>query len=159
VQIFDWILSVALGSTISRVITQPDLDFTRGVFSCLTIVLVDFLASVLYARVPALEHLIKPHPELLVFRGELLAHQLRRNRMTAAGVHQAMRTRGLTRLRDVEAVVLEGNGSLSTIPASDALAHEGIPDALATVPLYVQLRREWDKTHGDAAERLEEAGS
>jgi uncharacterized membrane protein YcaP (DUF421 family) len=150
VQIFDWILSVALGSTISRVITQPDLDFTRGVFSCLTIVLVD---------VPALEHLIKPHPELLVFRGELLAHQLRRNRMTAAGVHQAMRTRGLTRLRDVEAVVLEGNGSLSTIPASDALAHEGIPDALATVPLYVQLRREWDKTHGDAAERLEEAGS
>jgi hypothetical protein len=146
-QIFDWILSVALGSTVSRIITQPDLDFTRGVFACLLIVLVDWTSAFLYSSVPTMEYVIKPHPRLLVFRGELLYDELCRNRMTAAGVYQAMRTRGLTHIPDVEAVVLEGNGSLSTIPASEKILRE-FPDALSTVPLYVKLRRDWEEKHG-----------
>jgi uncharacterized membrane protein YcaP (DUF421 family) len=154
-QIFDWILSVALGSTVSRVITQPDLDFTRGVFACLVILLVDFLSSFLYSSIPSLEYVIKAHPQLLVFRGQLLEDQLRKNRMTASGIYQAMRTRGLTFLHDVEAVVLEGNGSLSTIPRSESVERE-VPDSLSTVPLYVQLRREWDEKHGIPNRELEE---
>lgn len=78
--------------------------------------------------------------------------------MTSSGVYQAMRTRGLTFLRDVEAVVLEGNGSVSTIPRSELLERE-LPESLSTVPLYVLLRREWDEKHGGSTQQqqLEEA--
>lgn len=149
-QIFDWILSVALGSTVSRIITQPDLDFTRGVLACVVILAIDWLASFLCAVVPGAERVIKHDAALLVFRGHILDEELRRNRLHVSGVHQAMRQKGVASLEEIEAVVLEGNGSLSTILRTPGVEAR-FPEAMKTVPTYARMRREWETKHGRTA--------
>jgi uncharacterized membrane protein YcaP (DUF421 family) len=97
--------------------------------------------------VPGAERVIKHDPALLVFRGQLLEESLRTNRIHVSGVYQAMRSRGIASLKEIEAIVLEGNGSLSTIPRMESMERE-FPDAMSTVPAYVKLRKEWDDKHG-----------
>jgi uncharacterized membrane protein YcaP (DUF421 family) len=54
-------------------------------------------------------------PTLLALRGRLLASAMRRSRITDDELHAALRSAGLVRVEDAEAVVLETDGSISVV--------------------------------------------
>ena len=74
--------------------------------------------------------LIKSDPRLLALRGELIESALVMERVTAEGVYAALRSSGHASLTEVEAVVLEADGSLSVITSSpdqrEATAPRGV---------------------------------
>ncbi|MFK5261367.1 YetF domain-containing protein, partial [Lactiplantibacillus plantarum] len=59
-------------------------------------------------------------PTLLLEDGRLLAEGMRQRRVTEDEIRQAVRSTGSGDLADVAAVVLESDGSLSVISASQA---------------------------------------
>lgn len=126
---FDFIVTIALGSTLSALLISPDVALAEGVLALALLVglqLVTAWASSRYSRVKGI---VTAEPTLLVLRGDTLPDALRRERVAAMEVHQAARQQGYASLHDVEAMVLESDGTFSVIGrgAEDVSALESVP--------------------------------
>jgi len=73
-------------------------------------------------RSNAVKYLIKAEPRLLFHRGEFLRRAMRDERVNEEEMLQAMRSQGIGEIEGIEAVVLETDGSLSIIKATDGRA-------------------------------------
>ena len=67
---FDLVVTVALGSTLSTVITSKDVPLADGLTALVVLVSLQFLLARAASRSPRVEHLIKSEPALLFFRGD-----------------------------------------------------------------------------------------
>src|SRR3954464_14540356 len=70
--VFDFVLVVALGSTLADTILTPDITVSKGLVACATLIVAQFLISWVVTRSPRIEKFINGKPTLLVHRGEFL---------------------------------------------------------------------------------------
>ena len=71
---------MAIGSTLSRITTNTNIDLTRGLLSLLLFLCVDFVLTFGMVRSKKLETLIRGQPLLCVFRGRVLERVCYSNR-------------------------------------------------------------------------------
>ena len=112
---FDFIVTVALGSTLATILLNSDVSWTEGALALGVLAGLQFLVAIVTSRVPASRAVITARPTLLVRNGRLLDEALRTQRVTAAEVRQAVRAAGVLDLARVSAVVLETDGTLSVV--------------------------------------------
>ncbi|KAM0788137.1 hypothetical protein ACM66B_001302 [Microbotryomycetes sp. NB124-2] len=159
--IFSWLVIVALGSTVSRIITQPELNFVRGLLSIAILFIAEWISTFLPSNVSApFTFLFKNPPVMLVFRGTADSKAMKRHRIAPSGLMQALRTKGLVRLDQAEVIILEGNGQFTVIPLLSQEDREGPLEALENVPGYAKACRELhgEKRHKTTEPRLQELG-
>lgn len=125
---FDFIVTVALGSTLASVAVSPDVALAEGAVAFAVLVSLQYAIAALQVRLPRFQRLVKARPTLLLRDGTPLDQVMRRQRVARAEILQAVRQHGFASLRDVAAVVLETDGSLSVIADVD-----GPPTASAMV--------------------------
>lgn len=123
---FDFIVTVALGSTLSAVLISPEVSLAQGVLALGVLVALQFVVTLGAVRSRTLAQAVKNQPRLLLYRGRLLDDALRTERVVPAEVHQAIRAAGQLTVDQVHAVVLETDGTFSVIPESP----NGEPTAL-----------------------------
>ena len=111
---FDFVVTVALGSTLASVLLSSDVALAEGVTAMVLLVALQFLVAWLSVRSRTVEGLVKSEPTL-VYRDGFLHGPMRRMRVTDDEIRQAARTAGHARLDEVAAVVLETDGSLSVL--------------------------------------------
>jgi uncharacterized membrane protein YcaP (DUF421 family) len=116
---FDFVVTIALGSTLASVITSRDIPLVEGVVALGLLVLLQFVITSLSVRVPAIRKLIKAEPALLLKHGRFLDEALIRERVSESEVRMAIRSQGLASVEEIEAVVLETDGSFSVIKTSE----------------------------------------
>ena len=126
---FDLVVTVALGSTLATIFLSKDVSWSEGAAALGLLTLLQLLLAAFTARWPAARSVVTSRPTLLVKDGQLLEGVLREQRLTRSEVWQAVRASGVGDVTAVAAVVLEGDGSLSVIPA----AKMGDGSALADV--------------------------
>ncbi len=112
---FDFVVTVALGSTLASVILNKSIVLAEGVLALALLVLLQFVIAWLSVRSPWFEGLIKSEPALLVRKGHYLDASLRRERITREEVLAAIRSQGWADIEKVGAVVLETDGTISVI--------------------------------------------
>ena len=112
---FDLVVTVALGSTLSTVITSKDVPLADGLTALVVLVSLQFLLARAASRSPRVEHLIKSEPALLFFRGRYLERAMRSENVSEAAVLANIRAHGVADVTSVEAVVLEADGSMNVI--------------------------------------------
>lgn len=112
---FDFVVTVALGSTLATILLSKDVALAEGIAALALLVGLQFVITWLSVRSPAVSHLIKADPALLFYQGRFLDGQLRRTRVVEAEIRAAVREQGHPSLDQVEAVVLETDGSFSVI--------------------------------------------
>jgi uncharacterized membrane protein YcaP (DUF421 family) len=122
---FDFVVTVALGSTLAAVFTQPDVSLTQGVVALSLLVALQFVNTFLAVRWPGYQRLLKAQPTLVFFRGKPLDDAMRRQRLTLDEVLEAIRQQGHAQPGEIDAVVLETEGSLSVLK-SDAASAEAL---------------------------------
>lgn len=115
---FDLIVTVALGSTLATVLLTNTVALAEGIVALLLLIGLQFAVTWVSVRSSTFRGLIKADPVLLFFRGEFLRQPMRRQRVLESEVRAAVREAGLTSLEDVEAVVLETDGSFSVVQGS-----------------------------------------
>ncbi len=127
---FDLVVTVALGSTLATILLSKDVALVEGVTAFFLLVALQFAITWSSVRVPLVSRLVKSEPKLLVYRGELLADHLRQSRVTPAEVLAAVRKQGIPRIADIEAVVLETDGTITVLPITEhpATALGDMPD-------------------------------
>ncbi|MHA7140696.1 DUF421 domain-containing protein [Arthrobacter sp. Sr33] len=113
---FDFIVTVALGSTLATILLSAEVSFAQGLTALVLLASLQLVVAAMSARWPRIRSLVTAKPVALVLGGQLQADEPRRNRLTESEVRQAIRTAGSGDLSDIAAVILETNGTLSVIP-------------------------------------------
>jgi len=112
---FDLIVTVALGSTLASVLTSKEVALAQGALAFAVLVGMQFIITWLSVRSGRVSDLVKAEPRLLLHRGEFLRAAMRHERVTEAEVRAAVRGQGVGALDDIDAVILETDGSFSVI--------------------------------------------
>lgn len=112
---FDFIVTIALGSTLATVLLSKDVALAEGITAFALLIGLQYGITWLSVRSRRVENLVKAEPSLLFFGGRFLDDSLRRERVTPAEVRAAVRAQGLANIEDAGAVVLETDGSVTVL--------------------------------------------
>jgi uncharacterized membrane protein YcaP (DUF421 family) len=116
---FDLILLVVTGDLVQQGVTQNDNSLTGAVLAISTIGLLTVLLSWLSYRFKRVRPILDGEPIVLVEDGELIAANLRRQRLTREEIGAEARLEGISSLEDVRWAILETNGRISFVTRSD----------------------------------------
>jgi uncharacterized membrane protein YcaP (DUF421 family) len=117
---FDLVVTVALGSTLATILLSSDVSWAEGAVGLLVLALLQSVVAWGTTHRPRLRAVVTARPTLLLRDGRPVTEALRSERVTIDEVRQAVRASGSGDLSSIAAVVLESDGSLSVIPASEA---------------------------------------
>lgn len=112
---FDLVVTVALGSTLSAVLLQESIALAEGATALGLLILMQYMVTFLSVRSAMLAKWIRSEPALLVRKGEFCEAAMRRERITRDEALSAIRSAGGSGIADVDALVLESDGTLSTL--------------------------------------------
>ena len=116
---FDFIVTVALGSSLANVILNEGVALAEGVAVFALLIGLQYLVTWSSVRAPWVRGLVTGEPLLVVHRGAMLEGAMRRARVLPDEVRSAVRSQGYRWLDDVEAVVFETDGSFSVVGRMD----------------------------------------
>lgn len=137
--VFDFVFVVAVGSLFAATLIEKDVTFVEGMVALTTLVVVQTALAAMAARSVRFEQLLNGEPALLLSHGKFIHRAMKKERVTEEEVRAAIREQGIERVEDVDAVVLENDGSLTvayhgkrrgdsslvdaTSPDSDGISH------------------------------------
>jgi uncharacterized membrane protein YcaP (DUF421 family) len=130
--VFDFVFVVAVGSVFAAMLVEKDVTLVEGLAALATLITIQVSLAKLAVYSPTAERIINGAPTLLFSEGKFIPHALRKERVTEEEVRAAIREEGLTRIEEVDAVVLENDGTLtvawqSTKPGASSLVDAEVP--------------------------------
>lgn len=126
---FDFVVTVALGSTLATVILSKNVALLDGALAFFMLIFLQFCITWLSVRHKRVKQLITSDPTLLLYKGEVLHAVLKKERITLEEIYVAARNNGLTDLKEIYAIVLETTGTLSVLSEKP----DGSPKTLSDV--------------------------
>ena len=112
---FDFIVTIAIGSTLATIITTKSLALLEGLAALVVLVVLQFLVTATSVRWPWINDAVKAEPTLLLKDGSALQGAMRRQRITLDEIEAAVRQAGGGSLTAARAVFLETDGTLSAV--------------------------------------------
>jgi uncharacterized membrane protein YcaP (DUF421 family) len=124
--VFDFIYVVIVGELLAITIMDHNVSLAEGVVAVAILIGLQVLLSWLTTRSTKVERVINGEPTLLMYRGRFLHDAMHAQRTTEREILAAVRNEGVADLAEVEAVVMETNGSFSVV-------HGGEPSKVSTL--------------------------
>lgn len=112
---FDLVITVALGSTLATILLSESVALVEGITGFVLLIVLQYVVTFFSVRSPAFSRAVRSEPTLLLRNGAALPKAMRRARVTEAELETVVRTSGQRGLADIEAVILESDGSFSII--------------------------------------------
>jgi uncharacterized membrane protein YcaP (DUF421 family) len=125
---FDWVVSVAFGSTLASILLSSDVSWSEGAVALALLALLQFVVAWTTARLPGGRSVVTARATLLLEDGRPLEEAMRSQRITMSEIRQSVRATGTGDLSSVAAVVLETDGSLSVISSQQAGNRSALED-------------------------------
>lgn len=135
---FDFVVTIAIGSTLGRLITAKGVSLAESLMAFFTLIFLQYLVSWLTSRSPWFKNLVTADPSLLYFRGQFLQPAMKNERLTKAQLLASVRDNRIGSLQEVEAIVLESTGKISVIK-KNATGEARDLSALQNVPKVQQM--------------------
>ncbi len=115
---FDLVVTVALGSTLATVLLNKSVALADGAVAFALLIGLQLVVTWSSVRARWVRQVLTGEPVLLLYRGKFMPVSLRQARVTEDEVRSAIRSSGILSMEEVEAVVLEADGSLSVVRRS-----------------------------------------
>lgn len=119
---FDFVVTVALGSTLATVLLSKDVALAEGVIAFAVLIYLQYGITWLSVRSNWVRGLVKAEPSLLFFDGRFLEEPMRRERVTEDEIRSSVRSQGMSEMEDALAVILETDGSMTVLKKQDQSA-------------------------------------
>ncbi|WP_084243935.1 DUF421 domain-containing protein [Planomicrobium okeanokoites] len=112
---FDLVVTVALGSTLATILLNDKISLLEGLTAFGLLIGGQYIITFLAVRSKTFNKIIKSEPRLLYLNGDFLEDTMKKERINRVEILQAVRNQGKGSLEEVQAVVLETDGSMSVI--------------------------------------------
>lgn len=116
---FDLIVTVALGSILATVALSKDVPLVNGVLAFFILIALQFVITYASVRSQKISDLVKGTPTLLLYKGAMLRNSMQQERITEEEIYATVRAHGFDTIKNVGAVVLETDGTLTVINSLD----------------------------------------
>lgn len=113
--VFDFVFVVALGSVLASTILSSDTTLADGILAFVVLVGIQIALSWLCVTSHTMDSWINGQPTLLLHRGKFLQHAMKRERVTKEEVLSALRCSHIRKFDEIDAVVLETDGTFSVV--------------------------------------------
>jgi uncharacterized membrane protein YcaP (DUF421 family) len=124
---FDFIVTIALGSTLATVILSREIPMVEGMVALVGLVLLQYAVARATRRWSSFDRLVKDQPTALVVDGEIRQDAMARCRVRRDEVAAELRKKGIGSFQQVDVVVLETDGTFSVLEdAEDGSALDGV---------------------------------
>lgn len=112
---FDFIVTIALGSTLATAILSRDIPLAEGVLALALLIFLQLIVTRLTVRSDWVARVVKAQPTLLLSNGRFRREAMHRERVPESEILATLRQHGVGAIDEVAAVVLETDGSFSVI--------------------------------------------
>lgn len=116
---FDWIITVAIGSVMASGILLRNVSMLDALVAVSALAALQWLTTWAALHSRRFARLVKPQPRVLLENGRFLPREMAMERVTEDELSAAMRRAGLRDRQFAAWIVMETNGQLSVIPATD----------------------------------------
>jgi uncharacterized membrane protein YcaP (DUF421 family) len=113
---FDLVLLLVLSNAVQNAMNGGDNSILGGMISAITLVIANWVVSLLTFRNKKLEALVEGRPELLIHNGKIYEQALAHAKLTRHEIMNALREAGCASIEDARAAILENDGRISVIP-------------------------------------------
>lgn len=120
---YDLVVTVALGSLLARIILSKDVALLEGITAIVLLIALQFVLSQASLHSSLVRHLIRAQPVVLLYQGKFLYDVMRRERVGEEEIFAALRAKNIDSIEQVDAVILESNGSLSLLTSINTQAN------------------------------------
>jgi uncharacterized membrane protein YcaP (DUF421 family) len=113
--VFDFVFVVALGSTLATTILSQDTTLADGILAFIVLMGLQVFLSWLCVTSHTVDSIINGEPTLLLHKGKFLQEAMKRERVTKEEILSALRNSNVRKFDDIDAVVLETDGTFSVV--------------------------------------------
>lgn len=114
-ELSELVVTILISEMAAGPLTQKDLKLWEGLVPLVTLMVIDYLLSLLTLKSVKLRGIFSGKPAMLIVRGRIDQSQMRKNRFTPDELTEALRTQGILDLHEIEYAVLETDGTLNVI--------------------------------------------
>lgn len=124
-------ITLALGSTLATIVLSKDVALAEGVAALAPLIGLQLAITWLAVRSETISRLVKAEPSMLPYDGRFLRAAMQREHVVEAEVLSAVRQQAFAALANVQAVVLETDGSFTCIGRTERDAASALDGLLA----------------------------
>lgn len=134
--VFDFIVTVAIGSAFGRALTASDVALAEAVVAFALLIALQYVVAWSQSRFPSLRSIITNPPSLLYYRGQFVRAEMRTERVTEDELRAAVRKHNIGSMDEVDAIVLESSGEMSVIESvgDETAIGTMVPDGTISKP-------------------------
>lgn len=136
--------TILISNLASICIESPEIPVAGSVVPVLLIVCMEILVSAVCVRSHRLSAFLSGRPKIIIRRGVIDQAMLKQLRFTADDLMEALRSKDVFELSDVELAIVETNGSISVCkrPGADSIKLDDLPlkkpkDRLPKLPVLI----------------------
>ncbi|KPM37929.1 hypothetical protein AK830_g8624 [Neonectria ditissima] len=144
ITVFDWVVNVALGSTLAGIVNGNSL--VRGLLALVTMLGFQYMTSTVSSRFLRFAWLFQAPPLVIAFRGRMLRDVMKGHRISPVDVNAALRARGVLNISQVECAIIEPNGAISVFTMKELEDARVYPEVLFSVSAYNALCDQEDES-------------
>jgi uncharacterized membrane protein YcaP (DUF421 family) len=125
---FDFIVTVALGSTLANVTLNKDVALVDGALAFFMLIFLQYLLTWLSVRMKSVKNLITSKPTMLLYKGEVLNDALKSERITIEELYMSARQKGIEDLSQIDVIILETTGDITIMPSVERVEAQTLQD-------------------------------
>ena len=110
------VIALMISDLASIPIESDDIPLIRGIIPVFTLVLLEFLVSLMILKSVTLRKIITGTPRQIIKDGNYDENQLKKLRITFDDVNEQLRLAGYSSISQIDSAIIETNGQLSIIP-------------------------------------------
>ena len=118
---FDLVLLILIGNAVQNGMNGGDNSLTGAVILAVCLIALNYVVAFVAARNPRARKMIEGEAVILARDGKVHRDMLRRELVSNADFHEAMRESGCTDIERIRVATLETNGRISIVLADDEL--------------------------------------
>ena len=111
----DLIMAVTIGSAFGRTVTAVDVPLAQTLLTLVLLVVLHWVLAWIRGRAPKVRRFVDSQPVLVYYRGDFQRRTMRKHQLVVDDVHTAARQSGHGSMDEIEAVILQQDGSLGLI--------------------------------------------
>jgi len=113
---FDLVLLILIGNAVQNGINGGDNSLTGAAVMATTLIALNYAVAFVTSRSRKAERMVEGVPVVLARNGHVYEQMLRKQLVSDADFHKALRQHALADVSDVALALLETNGSISIVP-------------------------------------------
>ncbi len=121
---FDFVITIGIGSVFAIVMMDKTVSLMEGIVALALLIGLQFAITWSTVNIKALNGVVRSSPTLLLYDGEMIERNMKKERVTESEVLASLRKEGVHSISNVRAVVLESNGETSILMSDGSKTSE-----------------------------------